>query len=48
MTDRGTATLVPTAAFNVTSDYDPISRGSGDTFEPKRWLMVGGVLVPIQ
>jgi hypothetical protein len=47
--DRGTATLVPTSAFNVATDYDPIIRGSGETFEPKRYLCVEpGVWVPIQ
>jgi hypothetical protein len=46
--DRGTATFVPSAPFNVATDYDPITRGSGETFEPKRFLNVGGVAVPIQ
>jgi hypothetical protein len=46
--DRGTATFIPSSAFTVATDYDPITRGSGESIEPKRFLNVGGVAVPIQ
>lgn len=49
MADRGTATLIPTAAFNVATDYDPIVRGSGgEPVDPKRHIRVGGEWVPVQ
>jgi hypothetical protein len=48
MADRGTATLVPTSAFNVATDYDPIIRGSGGSVDPKRYLLTGAGWVPIQ
>jgi hypothetical protein len=49
MADRGTATLVPTSAFMVLSDYDPIVRGSGGTpVDPKRYLLAGSTWVVIQ
>jgi hypothetical protein len=49
MADRGTATFIPSSALNVASGYDPIIRGSGSTpVDPKRYLNVGGVWVPIQ
>jgi hypothetical protein len=49
MADRGTATHVPSAAFTVVTGYDPITRGGGsEPVEPKRFLNVAGVAVPIQ
>jgi hypothetical protein len=48
MADRGTATFKPTPAFNIVTDYDPITRGSGDTVDPKRYLLTAGGWVPIQ
>jgi hypothetical protein len=49
MADRGTATLIPAAAFNVAADYDPITRGSGGTpVDPKRYLLTGAGWVAIQ
>jgi hypothetical protein len=46
--DRGTATFVPSSAFNVATDYDPIVRGSGGSVDPKRYLLTAGGWVPIQ
>jgi hypothetical protein len=48
VTDRGTATFVPTPAFIVVEDYAPLMPGSGETVTPLRFLNVGGVAVPIQ
>jgi hypothetical protein len=46
--DRGTATFVSPAPFNVATDYDPITRGSGESIEPKRYLLTGAGWVAIQ
>jgi hypothetical protein len=46
--DRGTATFIPSTPFNVATDYDPITRGSGDTVDPKRYLLTAGGWVAIQ
>lgn len=49
MADRGTATFVPSAAFRVVTDYDPIVRGAGgEPVDPKRHVLVAGEWVPIQ
>jgi hypothetical protein len=49
MADRGTATFIPSTAFSVATDYDPIVRGSGGTpVDPKRYLLTGAGWVPIQ
>jgi hypothetical protein len=48
MADRGTATFLPTPAFNAASDYDPIVRGGSGSVDPKRYLLVGSTWVAIQ
>jgi hypothetical protein len=49
MADRGTATFIPSPAFNVATGYDPIVRGSGgEPVDPKRYLLVGSTWVAIQ
>jgi hypothetical protein len=49
MTDRGSATFIPTLAPILVTDYEPLMPGSGgEPVEPKRYLNVGGVATPIQ
>lgn len=49
MTDRGTATFVPTLPPILVEDYQPLMPGTGGSdFEPVRFIRVGGEWVPVQ
>ena len=48
MADRGPATPIPTPTPTLVAGYTPVIGGAGgEPVEPRRFLNVGGVPVPI-